>query len=58
MDSKWGLQPQAQPIKVLLPMLNAIIRKKILTGDLFKCDAKPHGWGREVENERVAGPKL
>jgi len=58
-DSKWSLQSQEQFIlKVLLPMLNSVIRKKVITGDLLKCDAKQHGWGRELGNQRVAGPNL
>lgn len=56
--SKWSIQTQEQSIKVLLPMVNSIIRQNVLNVDLFKCDAKKHGWEREVGNQRMAGSKL
>lgn len=57
-DSKWSIQPQEQSIKLLVPMVNSVIRQNILNRDLFKCDAKKHGWEREVGNQGVAGSKL
>lgn len=54
----WAANGAFRTSGVLLPTVNSIIRQNVLTGDLFKCHAKQHGWEREVENQRAARSKL